>query len=144
MAVAPTTYWDFHRRILRETFDRETSDRDAFLLFTILIYHSFVHVIRSPPAIGLAALWAMAAGMSPTARSRAAAATRGPGPSDEAVRRGVVSENAATRWRSRRRRLALTGPIDSSRGWVETPITLCKLNQETPYFVAKHWRVTGS
>jgi hypothetical protein len=42
MAIAPTTYWDFHRRILRETFDRETSDRDAFLLFTILVYHRFV------------------------------------------------------------------------------------------------------
>jgi hypothetical protein len=42
MAIAPTTYWDFHRRIIRETFDREISDRDAFLLFTILIYHRFV------------------------------------------------------------------------------------------------------
>jgi hypothetical protein len=42
MTVTPTTFGDFHRRIVRETFDHETSERDAFLLFTIFTYHSFL------------------------------------------------------------------------------------------------------
>jgi len=38
MEHSPTTYQDFHGRLLRDTFGRNIADRDAPLLFTIFHY----------------------------------------------------------------------------------------------------------